>query len=81
TGKYVEERTFIFDLNGLSIRQIYHRDVYDLVISFLKLYEGNYPENLRVAYVINTPSFFAWMFSMIKSLLSDDTVQKLKIYG
>ncbi|XP_035229907.1 SEC14-like protein 2 isoform X2 [Stegodyphus dumicola] len=54
TGKYVEQRTFIFDLNGLSIRQIYHRDVYDLVISFLKLYEGNYPENLRVAYVINS---------------------------
>lgn len=81
TGVHVETRTFVFDLNGLSLRQIYHKEVYDLVISFLKLYEGNYPENLKVAYVINTPSFFAWMFSMIKSLLSEDTVDKLRIYG
>ncbi|GFV36055.1 SEC14-like protein 4 [Trichonephila clavipes] len=81
TGVHIENRTFIFDLDGLSLRQIYRRDVYELAISFLKLYEGNYPENLKVAFIINTPSFFYCLFNMVKSLLSDDTVKKLKIYG
>ncbi|CAL1277436.1 unnamed protein product [Larinioides sclopetarius] len=81
TGVHVEKRTFIFDLDGLSLKQIYRREVYDLAISFIKLYEYNYPENLKVAFIINTPSFFYYLFSMIKTLLSDDTVDKLKIYG
>ncbi|CAL1277438.1 unnamed protein product [Larinioides sclopetarius] len=54
TGVHVEKRTFIFDLDGLSLKQIYRREA---------------------------PSFFYYLFSMIKTLLSDDTVDKLKIYG
>ncbi|XP_042901402.1 SEC14-like protein 2 [Parasteatoda tepidariorum] len=81
TGEWVETRTFIFDCNGLSLKQIYHREVYELFVSFLKLYEANYPENLKVAFVIHTPSFFSWVFNLVKSLLSEDTVQKLRIYG
>ncbi|KAG8190022.1 hypothetical protein JTE90_000118 [Oedothorax gibbosus] len=81
TGVHIETRTFIFDLEGLSLRQIYHKDVYDLVLSFLRLYEGNFPENLKVAYIINTPPFFSWLFNMVKSLLTEDTVKKLKLFG
>ncbi|KAF8774470.1 SEC14-like protein 2 like protein [Argiope bruennichi] len=81
TGIHVEKRTFIFDLDGLSLKQIYRRDVYELAISFIKLYEYNYPENLKIAFIINTPSFFYYLFNMIKALLSEDTVDKLKIYG
>ncbi|GIZ03147.1 SEC14-like protein 2 [Caerostris extrusa] len=81
TGVHIEKRTFIFDLDGLSLRQIYRRDVYELAISFIKLYEYNYPENLKMAFIINTPSFFYCLFNMFKALLSEDTMKKLKIYG
>ncbi|CAL1277434.1 unnamed protein product [Larinioides sclopetarius] len=81
TGVHIEKRTFIIDLEGLNLLHIYRRDVYEMALAFLKLYENNYPENFKVAFIINTPSFFHCLFNMFKPLLSENTCERLKIYG
>ncbi|KAF8774471.1 SEC14-like protein 2 like protein [Argiope bruennichi] len=53
TGIHIDKRTFIIDLDGLNLMHIYRRDVYEMALASLKLYENNYPENLKVAFIIN----------------------------
>ncbi|XP_055949356.1 retinal-binding protein-like isoform X2 [Argiope bruennichi] len=81
TGIHIDKRTFIIDLDGLNLMHIYRRDVYEMALASLKLYENNYPENLKVAFIINTPSFFHYLFNMFKPLLSESTCERVKIYG
>jgi len=74
------EATCIFDLEDLNIRQYAWRPAFELVITLLQMYEANYPEILRVAYIINAPRLFAIAFNIIKKFLAEYTISKIKIF-
>ncbi|GIY75919.1 SEC14-like protein 2 [Caerostris extrusa] len=44
-------------------------------------YEANYPERLKTAYIINASVYFSLIFSIIKPLLSGNTIKKISIHG
>lgn len=45
--------TVLFDLDGFVMRQYAWRPAAELVITLLQLYEANYPEILKICYIIN----------------------------
>ena len=45
------------------------------------IYESNYPETLKKAYIVNAPSFFPLCWKILRPLLSDCTASKVEIFG
>ena len=43
----------LFDMNNVNIKQYAWRPAADCIISSIKLYEANYPEILKMCYIIN----------------------------
>lgn len=70
----------IFDLEGFNLKPYTWRPATEVVISLLQIYEANYPEILKVCYVINAPKVFALAFNIIKRFLHEYTISKIKIF-
>ncbi|XP_077539299.1 SEC14-like protein 2 [Haemaphysalis longicornis] len=80
-GKQVETNFFVVDLENFSIRQLYSWKVVTLLTDLIKAYEGNYPEILEKAFVINAPGFFPILWKLVRPFLTQRTVAKVAIYG
>lgn len=70
----------VVDMEGFNLRQYAWKPAVELVISFLQMYEGNYPEILKSCYIINAPSVFSLAFNFVKKFMGEYTVQKIQIY-
>ncbi|CAG7815173.1 unnamed protein product [Allacma fusca] len=79
TGIY--QGTVICDFDGFGYRQIAHRTVLQGMLEVLRVFEANYPEVLKAAYVINAPTIFNYLFTLIKPLLNSRTLAKVQIFG
>ncbi|OXA58080.1 SEC14-like protein 4 isoform X2 [Folsomia candida] len=75
-----EQFVVIVDLAGLSYWQVAHYDVVQMMLRVLREYEQNFPERLHAAVVINAPWALNIIFPSIKSVLTGNTIQKLKIF-
>lgn len=53
----------------------------DAFIELLVIYEANYPETLKTAYVVNAPAIFPIAYNLVKPFLSEDTKKKIVILG
>ncbi|XP_022819667.1 SEC14-like protein 2 [Spodoptera litura] len=73
--------TVIFDLEGFNIKQYAWKPAAEMVFSLLQLYEANYPEILKICYIINAPKVFSLAFAVIKKFMHEYTISKIKIYG
>ncbi|KOB74636.1 CRAL/TRIO domain-containing protein, partial [Operophtera brumata] len=63
--------TVVFDLEGFNIRQYAWKPAAEMVFSLLQLYEANYPEILKICYIVN----------VVKKFMHEYTISKIKIYG
>jgi len=81
TGKSVSTQTIIIDMENLSSRQMGYKPVREVGIEMAKLAEANYPESLRRIFIINAPRTFTVVFAMIRPLLTQVTLNKLKVLG
>lgn len=79
-GKKIGTTNFIVDLDGISMKHVWKPAV-DLYTELLAIVEANYPETLQTAYVINAPSFFPLLYSLVKPFLSPTTRTKIRILG
>ena len=43
--------------------------------------EGNYPETLKAAYVINASTVFQLIFRVVQSSVQQKTLKKIKVFG
>lgn len=77
-GKY--EVIAIFDLEGFKLKDYAWKPAAELIISLLQIYEQNYPETLRMCYIINAPRVFALAFNVIKKFMNDYTISKIQVY-
>ncbi|XP_055629131.1 SEC14-like protein 2 [Toxorhynchites rutilus septentrionalis] len=70
----------IFDMENFNLKQYVWRPASEVVIALIKMYEANYPEILKCCYIINAPKVFAFAYNMVKGLLGEYTIEKIKIY-
>lgn len=81
SGKQINTITIIFDMEGLTMRQIAHKQTIECDIEFVKMFEDHYPEILRRIFVVNAPKLFGLLFNLIKPFMHQTTVSKVRIYG
>jgi len=80
-GKPIFQQTVIFDMEGFSYKDFTWKPALDLVLTQLQMYDANYPEMLRRAYVINAPRIFTMAFALVKPWLHEATVRKVRMFG
>ena len=68
----------IIDLSGLTLSQL-HPSSLQMLSRILKIGSQHYPENLRCAYVIAAPSFFASVWAVVSQALAPATVAKISV--
>ncbi|CAG7815172.1 unnamed protein product [Allacma fusca] len=79
--KDIYQGSVICDFDGFGYHQITHRSVLQGMLEVLRVFESNYPEVLKVAYVINNPAVFNYLFTLVKPLLNSRTLAKVRILG
>ncbi|KAM7540724.1 hypothetical protein Aperf_G00000030194 [Anoplocephala perfoliata] len=79
-GKPIDQLVIIFDLQHVN-RRLLWRPWLNLFLEVLSAIEANYPELMATCFVLNAPSFFPILFSLIKPLLSNATQEKIYILG
>jgi len=80
TGKPYDWKSFIeiHDLSGLGLSQLHMPGIL-MLTRVLKVGQGHYPENLRVAYIVNAPFLFAGAWKVISKVLDPATVEKINV--
>ncbi|XP_018372744.1 PREDICTED: SEC14-like protein 2 [Trachymyrmex cornetzi] len=79
-GHAANQVTVIFDMEGFNLKQYLWKPAGELVITFVQMYEANYPEILKMCFLINAPRVFAFAFTIIKKFMDDYTLSKIQIY-
>jgi hypothetical protein len=70
----------IFDLSGLGM-SVLHKGMTDVFKSTLKLTQDYYPETMDQCFIVNAPTVFTACWAVVKPLLAERTVQKVKFLG
>merc|ERR1711915_304514 len=79
--RVVCQQTCIFDMDNFCLTDFTWMPALELVKEQISKYEANYPEMLRVAYVINAPRYFSVVWNLVKPLLHEVTAKKVRIFG
>ncbi|XP_046460612.1 SEC14-like protein 2 [Daphnia pulex] len=79
-NKYCQ-MTFVADMENLSMRQMTYKPVMETGTEQTKVYELNYPENLRRIFIINAPKIFTVIFNFLKPFMHQATLDKMRIFG
>lgn len=69
----------IYDLKGLGLMDLADKEALRLGQAMMDMLERYYPERMAAAYVVNTPSFFATAWKMVKPLLDPRTAKKIHV--
>lgn len=80
TGKHIGKVIIIDDFEGFTMKKLFQPGM-DLLLKILAIVEANYPELLRVCYVVNAPRWWSLVFNICKPFLSEDTKNKMYILG
>lgn len=80
TGSHEARCVYIADFRDFNLRQFYDKHVIHVVIQTLGMYQDNYPETLKVAFITNVPSYFNWIWNIFKPFLHPVTLSKIKIF-
>jgi len=81
SGKPVSQHVFIFDLDGFSLKAATHGPTIEILQRLISVYEANYPETLKAAYVLNASSIFQIIFKIVKSTVQQKTLGKIQVFG
>ncbi|KAJ3234969.1 cytosolic factor, phosphatidylinositol/phosphatidylcholine transfer protein [Chytriomyces hyalinus] len=78
-GRHLEQSLVILDLKGIALSTF--SSVYGIVKSVTAIAQDYYPEMLGKMFVINAPMLFTGVWSLVKPLLDEATVNKINILG
>ncbi|XP_011180658.1 SEC14-like protein 2 [Zeugodacus cucurbitae] len=79
-GPQARQLVVFFDMANFNLKQYAWRPAAECVLSTVKQYESNYPELLKMCYIINAPKLFSVAFNFVKKFLDEYTMSKIKIY-
>ncbi|KAG8180420.1 hypothetical protein JTE90_022769 [Oedothorax gibbosus] len=80
-GKPINQWVMIFDYESFLLSNATHKPTLQFLFNVISMYEANYPERLKAAYLINGSFVFQICFSMCKPFIAGHTIQKVKIFG
>ncbi|KAG8174498.1 hypothetical protein JTE90_000197 [Oedothorax gibbosus] len=81
TGKHIDKWVLIFDFENFSLASATHKPTLEFFGALTSLYEGNFPERLKTAYIINNSYYFSLFWAVLKPILSPSTATKFHILG
>ncbi|XP_055377016.1 SEC14-like protein 2 [Condylostylus longicornis] len=79
-GPQARQFVVIFDMEHFNLKQYAWRPAAELVLFLVKNYELNYPEILKICYIINAPKIFSVAFNFVKKFLDENTMSKIQIH-
>ncbi|KAM7541652.1 hypothetical protein Aperf_G00000030148 [Anoplocephala perfoliata] len=79
-GKPIDQLVVVFDLQHVN-RRLLWRPWLNFFLEMASTFEINYPELMAACFVLNAPSFFSMIYSLLKPLLSKETQDKIHILG
>ncbi|KAG8176995.1 hypothetical protein JTE90_006424 [Oedothorax gibbosus] len=79
TGNVSMKATYIIDYTQFSLRNFYTKQVIAVAIRLLTMYQDNYPEHIKTAYLVNVPSYFSFVFNAFKPFMNAVTLSKMRI--
>ncbi|KAJ3076757.1 cytosolic factor, phosphatidylinositol/phosphatidylcholine transfer protein [Podochytrium sp. JEL0797] len=77
--RHIEQSCVIIDLKGIALSTF--SSVYGIVKSISAIAQDYYPEMLGKMYLINAPMLFTGVWTLIKPMLDEATVQKITVLG
>lgn len=72
-GKFIR----IYDFKGFHMSDIADKEALDIGKKMMEILETYYPERMARAYIVNVPSFFSMVWTMVKPMLDPRTSQKI----
>ncbi|KAJ3110329.1 cytosolic factor, phosphatidylinositol/phosphatidylcholine transfer protein [Phlyctochytrium bullatum] len=78
-GRHLEQSCVIMDLKGVAISMF--PSVFGLVKMVSSIAQNYYPEMLGKMFIINSPMLFTGVWTLVKPLLDEVTVNKIYILG
>ncbi|CAG7721231.1 unnamed protein product [Allacma fusca] len=79
--KFYSQLCVVFDFEGFEYKQLASKAVISMVIELIQIFEANYPEILRVVWIVNAPAIFNVLWGVIKPFLTERTNSKIRIFG
>ncbi|XP_066596656.1 SEC14-like protein 2 isoform X2 [Prorops nasuta] len=79
-GDIAGQVTVIFDMEAFNLRPYLWRPAGEVIITLIQMYEANYPEILKICYIINAPKVFHFAFSIARKFMNEYTLSKIQIY-
>lgn len=79
-GPLAGQVTVIFDMEGFNLKQYMWRPAGESIINMIQMYEANYPEILKMCYIINAPKMFTFAFAIAKKFMDAYTLSKIQIF-
>ncbi|KAF9365930.1 cytosolic factor, phosphatidylinositol/phosphatidylcholine transfer protein [Mortierella sp. NVP85] len=78
--KVIDKETVIFDCTGMGFHQL-HMDGLNMLRSLTDMDQKAYPERLGKLFIVNSPTLFVKIYSMIKKWLDPGVIEKIHILG
>ncbi|GFY76979.1 retinal-binding protein [Trichonephila inaurata madagascariensis] len=72
---------YIYNLENLSFVDALHKESFELLLGYYKIYLDNYPERMKYVYIINAKPYVNFAISIFKPIFSSAVLEKLKFYG
>ncbi|CAG7724509.1 unnamed protein product, partial [Allacma fusca] len=80
-GLPVSQFVYIFDADKLSMMAFSNIRVIDTFMQGSKNFEAYHPETVKRFYILNAGRVFSAVYALVKPILDQKTVEKLRIYG
>ncbi|CAG7731708.1 unnamed protein product [Allacma fusca] len=75
------QATIVFDLEQFSLKQVMSQQAVRFIVEFLKLFDANYPERMKAAFIVSVPKIFEIFWPMVYPILSPRTLSKIHVFG
>jgi hypothetical protein len=79
SGHHIDQGTSIIDLKGVPLSQF--NQVRKVLSSVSSIASNYYPETMGKMFIINAPTLFTAIWTIIKGMLDEATVAKIKVLG
>lgn len=79
--KCVSQFVYIYNLENLTLSKALDKKNLDTFMIGATLFQDNYPERLKTIFVINAPHFFTITFTILKTVLANELLKKIRVFG
>ncbi|XP_015906514.1 SEC14-like protein 2 isoform X2 [Parasteatoda tepidariorum] len=80
-GKFNTKVVYIYDFDQLTFSMATNKTVVEMLITWVTMYQDNYPERIKAIYVINAQFYFTLLFSALKFFVASAVLKKVYFYG